>query len=175
MEALFLVSCVSLFAIDPVLSVVIKGSSPSGETVIAVSSSNPDFAKHFSLNYPAFGDSSRDLPHVSALARNFYDKLFGRSFSIVGPGHAFAGTGRGLVSANNFYPTFFTPFNFGLNNFDEANWIRNIGDLYNPSQFGSGEVRTVSAVNDNGRVYGEVKTVTVDDKGRSHVVNNVVN
>ncbi|XP_049874374.1 uncharacterized protein LOC126372585 [Pectinophora gossypiella] len=167
-------SCVRLFFFlnfyffVEAIPVVLRGSSNNGDAVIAIASSDPEVEKYFAAKYPS--DSNED----SRVIKNIPEDIFQRSFSFSSPGEAAAGTGRSFVSTSNLnpfsFPLFFMPLNleeFGLNNPD-VNWARNFEDLYNPGLLGEGvKSVTATAVSNNGHVYGKVKTVTVDDKGKS--------
>ncbi|RVE47776.1 hypothetical protein evm_007531 [Chilo suppressalis] len=145
---------------------VLKESSPSGEAIVAISSSDPAVNKYLNLRFPS-GTVNE--------GQGQENPVIGRSYTIVTPGGAAAGTGRGFVSTSalNPYlmPFFFNPINFegvGLSNFNSFNdLVKGINGAYDPSFGGNGEIRTASAVNDNGHVYGNVKTITFDNRASS--------
>lgn len=95
------------------------------------------------------------------------------------PGNAAAGDGRSFVSTSSFnpflLPFFFNPINYegiGLNNnmgLFNNNWFKGVEGFYDPTFAGNseGEVKTVSAVNDNGHIYGNVKTITFDNRPKN--------
>ncbi|CAG9796924.1 unnamed protein product [Diatraea saccharalis] len=148
------------------IPLVLKESSPSGEAIVAISSSDPDVNKYINIAYPN---------HVMHESQSQENPVIGRSFSIVTPGGAAAGTGRGFVSTSalNPYlmPLFLGPINFegiGLSNFGALNdWVKGIDGIYDSGFGGNGEIRTASAINDNGHVYGNVKTITFDNRAKN--------
>ncbi|XP_063825465.1 uncharacterized protein LOC135075020 [Ostrinia nubilalis] len=168
---------ISSFVFVPILAVItanpviFKESSPSGEAVVAISSSDPDFNKYIKFAFPSEGSSQESV------ITGDNPGVLGRSFSFVTPGGAVAGDGRSFVSTSSFnpylLPFFFNPINYegiGLNNAGLLNnWFRGAEGFYDPSFTGNteGEVKTVSAVNDNGHIYGNVKTITFDNRAKS--------
>lgn len=135
--------------------------------MISISSSDPDIEKYVSFGFPTASETGLG----AAVFKSVPDDSFKGSFSFAAPGKAAAGTGRSFVSTSNFnpfsLPLFIMPINLeglGLGNFGSLNnWLKNIESIHEPNLSGNGEIRTVTAVNDNGHVYGNVKTVTFDN------------
>lgn len=147
-------------------------STPYGDSIIAISSSDPEVEKYWLNSYT----TKQINPENSLLRSNFY-KPEVQSFSNLGAGvksfsaapeKTIAGSSRSFEESSHINP-FFVPFllppNFDV--FQLNNWFRNIENVYeqpDPKYIGDGEVRTVTAVNDNGHVYGKIETVHLDKK-----------
>ncbi|KAI8438069.1 hypothetical protein MSG28_010713 [Choristoneura fumiferana] len=116
----------SILAASPI---VLKGNSPSGDTVIAISSSDPNVEKYLTLN---FSNNSENVEEASVV----------RNPQTLSIGHSGLG------------------FNVG------PNWVRGV-ESHEPNYNGNGEIKTVTTINDNGHVYGKVKTVTFDNAKNS--------
>lgn len=136
----------------------ITGNSPSGDTVIAISSSDPNIEKYLTVNFsnnsenveePNFNRSPSDTFH-----RTFSTALAGTNTS----------SGRNFGSFNPFLLPFLNfPLNLeGLGLNIRPGWVQGV-ESYEPNYNGNGEIKTMTAINDNGHVYGKVKTVTFDN------------
>lgn len=89
---------------------------------------------------------------------------------MIDPGKSVAATGRSFASAyassgQPFPVPFLMPLNF--DNLDFNNWLRNVESYYDPSIGGDGEF--VTAINDNGHVYGNINGVAFDNGVKSKV------
>lgn len=119
--------------------------------------------------------SQRANPDSSLLRSNFYNPEMqtykspeAKSFSGTTPETSISGTARNFAESSHINP-FFVPFLLptNLDGFQLNNWFRNIENIYGhpePSFARGREVRTVTAVNDNGHVYNNVDTVRYDNK-----------
>ncbi|XP_059058411.1 uncharacterized protein LOC131851865 [Achroia grisella] len=153
---------VTMFNIARGIPILLKGSSPSGDAVVTISSNDPQVVKYIESKYPSKPGVPRNI------VTNNPEDLIRSSFSFAGPGHAVAGTGRSIVSAaslNSFVPPlFFAPLNLdslGLGEFGQLNnWFRGVNGFPDTRFGGNGEINTVAAINDNGHIYRNVKTVT---------------
>lgn len=142
-------------------------STPNGESIIAISASNPEIEKYLLNSYT----SQRANPESSLLRSNFYypevgsySKTGGKN-NIATPENSIAGSGRNFGESRQSNP-FFVPFLLpNLDGFQLNNWFRNIENLYEfPSYASDGEVKAATAVNDNSHIYGKVKSSHFDNK-----------
>ncbi|XP_031768903.2 uncharacterized protein LOC116413516 [Galleria mellonella] len=144
------------------IPVILKGSSPSGDAVVTISSNDPAVVKYIESKYPSKPGVPRNI------VTNNPEELIQGSFSYAAPGRAIAGTGRSIVSTaaiNPFVsPLLFAPLNLeglGLGEFGQLNnWFRGVNRFPDSRFGGNGEIKTVSAINNNGHVYRNVKTIT---------------
>ncbi|CAH0592175.1 unnamed protein product [Chrysodeixis includens] len=164
---------VSLF-VDAV-PVVFKESTPNGESIVAISSSDPNVEKYFSQQFATRSGFTQLRDDEQNRAYNGQagspHGAVHSTFSIAGPGKAVASAGRSIASASSgpFLPLFnfpILPEGFGFNNFDVKDWVRNVESFYNPNFPGNGHVNTATAINDNGHVYGNVNAVTFDNRAK---------
>lgn len=138
---------------------------------MAISSSDPDINKYIEFAFP------NEASTQGTVLNSDNAGVVGQTFSFVTPGAAAAGDGRSFVSTSSFnpflLPFFFSPINYegiGLSHVGLLNnWLKGAEGFYDPSLAGNteGEVKTVSAVNDNGHIYGNVKTITFDNRAKS--------
>lgn len=155
---------------------VVLESTPNGESIVAISSSDPNVEKYFKQQFATRSgftqliDDEKKHPLDNQPTRP--QGAVHSSFSVAVPGKAIAGAGRSFASASSgpFLPIFSFPIasqDFGFNNFDLNDWVRNVESFYNPNFAGNSHVNTVTAVNDNGHVYGNVNSVTFDNRAKN--------
>ncbi|KAG6464749.1 hypothetical protein O3G_MSEX014704 [Manduca sexta] len=150
LDYLLVILCITSFVVDA-NPIVLQDLTPSGSSVVAISSSGPNI-ENFAAK--STQDSSKDRGTVV------------QSVSVSSPGKtAAAGTGRSFASAyassgNPFILPFLLPP--GLDNFNLNNWIRSVESYYEPSYAGQGD-NVVTAINDNGHIYGKVNGVPFDN------------
>ncbi|XP_059058383.1 uncharacterized protein LOC131851837 [Achroia grisella] len=150
--------------------IVIKGSSPSGDAIVAISSNDPEVEK-----YLRFGFSSNLGSNQDTIVTSSVEDIAQKSASVGSLGQqAAASTGRSFVSTSAFnpflLPLFYMPLNFegiGLSDFGSLNHdrLKAVESFYEPNFGGNSEIKAVAAISDNGRVYGNIKTLTFDNKG----------
>ncbi|XP_047985720.1 uncharacterized protein LOC125225882 isoform X2 [Leguminivora glycinivorella] len=110
--------------------IVLKGSSPSGDTVIAISSSDPNVEKYLTFNFPT---QRENFGRIDTNPSDLYQKTF--STALAG---THTTTGRGFPTFNPFLLPFFNiPFNFEGLNFGP--WLRGVESQ---DSFGNGDVRS---------------------------------
>ncbi|XP_026759157.1 uncharacterized protein LOC113518437 [Galleria mellonella] len=158
------------FYITSANPIVIKGSSPSGDAIIAISSSDPEVEK-----FLRFGFSSELGTNQDSIVTSSVEDIGQKSVTVGSLGQqSETGTGRSFVSTSSFnpflLPLFFMPLNFegiGLGDFGSLNndRLKGVESFIEPNLGGTGEIKAVAAISDNGRVYGNIKTVTFDNKG----------
>ncbi|CAH0694947.1 unnamed protein product [Spodoptera exigua] len=169
-----LVSVLSVFLSVDAVPVVFKESTPNGEAIVAISSSDPNVEKYFTEQFATRSGFTQLHPeeHNRPYSNGPNGQGAHSSFSIAVPGKAVAGAGRSFASASSgpFVPLFAFPIGpegFGYNNFDLKDWVRNVESFYNPRFGGNGQVNTATAINDNGHIYGSVNKVTFDNREKS--------
>ncbi|KAG7310830.1 hypothetical protein JYU34_003656 [Plutella xylostella] len=150
--------------------IVLKGTSDDGQTLIAVSASDPEIGRQLFKNFnqhPGNGQGRGNLK-----PENYFEKLF--SFAV--PGSASAGGGRAFVSASSFnpflFPLFHYPINvegYGLSNADHSSLFKGLEGHYDGNLAGNGQ--SVTTVNDGGHIYGKINTVTFDNHRKSNLGN----
>lgn len=127
--------------------------------MVAISSSDPELEKLFTLNF--------QQP----------EEMFGHNFNIpiAPPRPTSIGTGRVFTSSSSFNPFNFPIFNIplnlegiGLSNIGFPNWFRSFENFYDPAYSGNGDINSVTAVNDNGHIYGKVNSVSFDNRVRNN-------
>lgn len=151
------------------MSLSITDPSAIGDTIIAVAAIGPDekFTRiHFS---PA-----------SIQLRSYFDKtipelLLRTGFGNISPGQPAVETNRNYVSVSNFEPfpyLLFKPMNIDGSGFGNTasfgDWLKNVGK-FKESFVGKGEFKSVTTVNNNGRVHSKIKTVSFDKNPNSDV------
>ncbi|XP_026731895.1 uncharacterized protein LOC113496772 [Trichoplusia ni] len=149
-------------------------STPNGESIVAISSSDPNVEKYFSQQFATRSgftqlhddEQNRAYGHAGVPQGAVHSTV-----SIAGPSKAVASAGRSIASASSgpFLPLFnfpILPEGFGFNNFDVKDWVRNVESFYNPNFPGNAHVNTATAINDNGHVYGNVNAVTFDNRAK---------
>nr|XP_053612307.1 uncharacterized protein LOC128676295 [Plodia interpunctella] len=165
MEVLFIFSLISIVRGTPIF---LTGSSPSGDAVIAISSDNPDVEKYLRFGFSKL-DNTDDA--IVTEAKTVDDNIKSVAVSSrLSPEANDLNTGRSFASSsfNPFLlPFFFSPLNLegiGLANSGSWNWQKGVEGYYDPALSGNGQITTVAAVNDNGRIFGNVKTVNIENK-----------
>ncbi|XP_075992458.1 uncharacterized protein LOC142987524 [Anticarsia gemmatalis] len=151
--------------------VVFKESTPNGESIVSISSSDPNVERYLSQQF----QTRSGFTQVKSDPNENVQRIPGAvhsSVSIAVPGKAVAGGGRSFASASSgpFLPIFSFPINpdFGFDTFpDLKHWVRNVESYYDPAFAGNGQINTVTAINDNGHVYGKVNTVTFDNRAKN--------
>lgn len=151
-----------------IIIIIIIDSSASGDTVIAVAASGPN--EKFPGIY--FSPVQRD----SDFDKTIPGHLLKTSFNMVSPGQSVVGSGRNIGPVSNLEPfpfLLFMPINIDGSEFGNtasfSDWIKNIGKFYEPSFVGKGEYKSVTTINNNGHVYGKIKTVSFDKNPNSDV------
>ncbi|XP_021192155.3 uncharacterized protein LOC110377548 [Helicoverpa armigera] len=153
--------------------VVFKESTPNGESIVAISSSDPNVEKYFTQQFATrsgfkrVDDEEQNRPFNSQ--GQVPQGTVHSSYSIAVPGKAVAGAGRSFASASSgpFFPLFAFPIipdNYGFNNFGPNDWVQNVEGFYNPSFPANSQVNSATAINDNGHIYGNVNSVTFDNR-----------
>ncbi|XP_035448049.2 uncharacterized protein LOC118274576 [Spodoptera frugiperda] len=167
-------SVLSVFLSVEAVPVVFKESTPNGESIVAISSSDPNVEKYFTEQFATRSGFTQVHPEEQNRPYNNGPNGQGvhSSVSIAVPGKAVAGAGRSFASASTgpFVPLFafpIAPEGFGFNNFDLKDWVRNVESFYNPHFAGNGQVNTATAINDNGHIYGNVNKVAFDNREKS--------
>ncbi|XP_053612909.1 protein SPT2 homolog [Plodia interpunctella] len=267
MSSIVLTVFLAMFYTIQAIPVVLKGSSPSGNAVVSISSNDPVVVRYFTSNFPAksvkqetvitrspggiesrsfsisapgqaAAGSGRNFVSASALTapgqtaassgRSFVSTsslsapsratTSGRSFvstsalsapsqsaagsgrsfvstsslsvpsrattsgrkfvstsAVSAPGQAASSSGRSFVSTSAFNPfltpLFFNPINFeglGFGNFEPMNLFKGFESFPDARFSGPGTISAVSAVNDNGRVYGNVKTIKYNSRPKTN-------
>lgn len=137
-------------------------SSPNGESVIAISSSNPEVEKYI-LDYAEHAKQKQGSPATVGQANTIGTAV--RSFSVSTPEKTIIGSGRSF--GDSFSDPFFAPYFVApnLEGFDIRNWLRNLESFYDPNFAGSGRSVSATAVSNNGQVYGKVETRNLDSGG----------
>nr|XP_004932418.1 uncharacterized protein LOC101746734 isoform X1 [Bombyx mori] len=139
-------TCLTSLYVDGV-PLVLRESSPSGESIVAISTSD--------TNGDSFATRTNDGSR----------KRIAQSISVASSGKT--GTGRSFASASSsaghpyLFPFYISPFQgFPIND-----WVRNVESFYDPSFAGHGE--SITAVNENGHIYGEINGVPFDNSAKS--------
>ncbi|KAJ8735287.1 hypothetical protein PYW07_006907 [Mythimna separata] len=169
----------SVFAVNSMVDavpVVFKESTPNGESIVAISSSDPNVEKYFAQQFATrsgftqLNDDEQLRPFNNLPQRP--DGAVHSSYSIAVPGKAVSGAGRSFASASSgpFLPLFTFPIGpegFGFNDFGLKGWVQNVESFYNPNFPGNSQVSSATAVSDNGHVYGSVNGVSFDNRAKS--------
>ncbi|KAJ8736626.1 hypothetical protein PYW08_007282 [Mythimna loreyi] len=172
-------SLMSVFVVNSVVDaipVVFKESTPNGEAIVAISSSDPNVEKYLAQQFATrsgftqLNDEEQIRPFSNLPQRP--EGAVHSSYSIAVPGKAISAAGRSFASASTgpFLPIFTFPVgpeSFSFNDFGLKDWVRNVESFYNPNFPGNGQVNSATAVSDNGHVYGSINGVSFDSRAKS--------